>query len=70
MGDLTGLLGHALGDLLVAGTLPPPDLWPARGLAQLFAVIARVGATGDWVALAREALAHGWAGAEAGSTEP
>jgi hypothetical protein len=49
-----------LAELLLRGTLPPADLWPARGAAQLFGVIARVGATGDWVALAREALREGW----------
>jgi hypothetical protein len=51
----------ALGGLLAAGTLPPHDLWPLRGLGQLFAVVARVGATGDWFALSRDALADGWA---------
>ncbi len=50
----------ALADLLVRGALPADDLWPARGLGQLFGVIARVGATGDWVALCQEALRNGW----------
>ena len=49
-----------LAALLTAGSLPPEDLWPTRGAAQLFGVIARVGATGDWPALARDALADGW----------
>jgi len=49
-----------LAALLVAGTLPPTDLWPARGVGQLFAVIARLGATGDWIALTRAALRDGW----------
>jgi hypothetical protein len=49
-----------LAALLVNGTMPPSDLWPSRGSSQLFGVIARVGATGDWVALAREALREGW----------
>jgi hypothetical protein len=49
-----------LAAVLVNGTMPPSDLWPSRGASQLFGVIARVGATGDWVALAREALREGW----------
>jgi len=57
----------ALGVLLAAGTLPPHDLWPLRGLGQLFAVVARIGATGDWVSLARGALADGWDDTETGS---
>jgi hypothetical protein len=57
----------ALAELLAHGSTPPEDLWPSRGVAQLFGVIARVGATGDWPALARAALADGWDGAEAGS---
>jgi len=47
-------------ELILAGALPPQDLWPARGAAQLFATIARAGATGDWPALARAALRNGW----------
>lgn len=46
--------------LALAGSLAPDDLWPARAIAQLFAVIARVGASGDWVGLARAALGNGW----------
>lgn len=49
-----------LARLLFAGALPPPDIWPARGMAQLFGTIARVGATGDWLALSRAALRDGW----------
>jgi hypothetical protein len=49
-----------LAELLVRGKLPPGDLWPARGGAQLFGVLARIGATGDWLALSREALREGW----------
>jgi predicted unusual protein kinase regulating ubiquinone biosynthesis (AarF/ABC1/UbiB family) len=45
-----------------AGALAPPDVWPARGAAQLFATIARVGATGDWSQLAVRALSDGWEG--------
>jgi hypothetical protein len=52
-------------ELVVAGRLAPADLWPARGLAQLFATIARVGATGRWRELARATLRDGWE-AEAG----
>jgi hypothetical protein len=49
-----------LAEVLARGTPPPADLWPSRGASQLFGVIARVGATGDWVMLAREALRDGW----------
>jgi predicted unusual protein kinase regulating ubiquinone biosynthesis (AarF/ABC1/UbiB family) len=51
----------AVVELVLAGELPPQDLWPARGLLQLFGTIARVGATGPWRELARAALADGWA---------
>jgi hypothetical protein len=47
--------------LLAASALPPEDLWPARGVAQLFATIARVGATGSWRDAVRDALRDGWA---------
>jgi hypothetical protein len=47
-------------ELILAGGLPPEDLWPARGLAQLFATIAGVGATGAWRELIRDALRDGW----------
>jgi predicted unusual protein kinase regulating ubiquinone biosynthesis (AarF/ABC1/UbiB family) len=47
-------------EILVAGTLPPQDLWPARAVAQLFGTIARVGATGPWRELARAALRGGF----------
>jgi predicted unusual protein kinase regulating ubiquinone biosynthesis (AarF/ABC1/UbiB family) len=47
-------------ELVLAGALPPEDLWPARGLAQLFGTIARVGANGPWRELARAALRDGW----------
>lgn len=53
---------RALAELIGAGTLAPQDLWPARGVAQLFATIARVGATGPWLELVRAALRDGWAG--------
>jgi predicted unusual protein kinase regulating ubiquinone biosynthesis (AarF/ABC1/UbiB family) len=51
---------EALARLIAAGALPPLDLWPARGIAQAFGVVARVGATGDWLALARAAVRDGW----------
>jgi predicted unusual protein kinase regulating ubiquinone biosynthesis (AarF/ABC1/UbiB family) len=51
---------EAIVELILAGSLPAQDLWPARGVAQLFATIARVGATGDWPALALTALRDGW----------
>ncbi len=56
------LLGRPreLSELIAAGALPPEDLWPARGTLQLFASIARVGATGAWRELVRAALADGW----------
>jgi hypothetical protein len=50
----------AIVELILAGVLPPEDLWPARGVAQLFGTIARVGATGDWLELARASLRDGW----------
>jgi hypothetical protein len=50
-----------LSEVIAAGTMPPEDLWPARGSVQVFATIARVGATGAWRALARAALRDGWA---------
>lgn len=46
--------------LLFAGALPPQDIWPARGMAQLYGTIARVGARGDWLELARAAARDGW----------
>jgi ABC1 atypical kinase-like domain len=46
--------------LILSGTLPPQDLWPARSVAQLYGTIARLGATGDWPRLARTALRDGW----------
>jgi hypothetical protein len=50
----------ALERLAQYGSIAPEDLWPARAVGQLFAVIARLGATGDWLALARAALHDGW----------
>jgi predicted unusual protein kinase regulating ubiquinone biosynthesis (AarF/ABC1/UbiB family) len=50
-----------LSEVIAAGAMPPEDLWPARGSVQLFAAIARVGATGAWRELVRVALREGWA---------
>jgi predicted unusual protein kinase regulating ubiquinone biosynthesis (AarF/ABC1/UbiB family) len=50
-----------LGEVIAAGAMPPEDLWPARGAVQVFATIARVGATGPWRELTRAALRDGWA---------
>jgi hypothetical protein len=49
-----------LPELMLAGALPPDDLWPARGAAQVFGVIARAGASGDWLELVRAAVRDGW----------
>jgi hypothetical protein len=49
-----------LGRLLTAGAVPPDDLWPVNGVARLFGTIARVGARGRWLELARTALREGW----------
>jgi predicted unusual protein kinase regulating ubiquinone biosynthesis (AarF/ABC1/UbiB family) len=51
---------HELIELILGGSLPPQDMWPARGVAQLFGTIARVGATGPWRELVRSALKLGW----------
>jgi predicted unusual protein kinase regulating ubiquinone biosynthesis (AarF/ABC1/UbiB family) len=47
-------------ELILAGSAPPEDMWPARGIAQLFGTIARIGATGPWRELARAAIRDGW----------
>jgi hypothetical protein len=49
-----------IAELILAGSVDPQDLWPLRGHAQLFATIARVGATGCWRELALAALHDGW----------
>ena len=46
--------------LVRSTALRPPDLWPARGVAQLLATIAGVGARGAWSELALRALRDGW----------
>lgn len=49
-----------IAELIVHGALPPQDLWPMRGVAQLFGTIARVGATADWPELIGAGLRDGW----------
>jgi hypothetical protein len=46
--------------LLPHAGVAPEDLWPLRMLGGLFALLARLGARADWLALARRALADGW----------
>ncbi|HWF34944.1 MAG TPA: AarF/UbiB family protein [Solirubrobacteraceae bacterium] len=58
--ERVGDRADALVPILLAASIAPEDLWPARAVAQLFAVIARTGATGDWLELARAALRDGW----------
>jgi ABC1 atypical kinase-like domain len=53
---------ETLARLVLAGTLPAADLWPALAVVQLFATIARVGATGRWGERAVAALRDGWGG--------
>src|SRR5262249_45161601 len=53
---------RALVELIDAGSMPPEDVWPARGVAQLFGTIARVGAPGPWRELARATVRDGWDG--------
>ena len=58
-------LGRRRGQALAvarSGALAPSDVWPARGVAQLFATIARLGATAEWSQLTLRALTDGWAG--------
>lgn len=61
-GERLGDDPDALAELILAGTLPAEDLWTARGFGQLFATIARVGATGSWTELVRAAVRDGWGG--------
>lgn len=46
--------------LILRGSAAPEDLWPGRGIGQLFATIARVGATAPWREEVRAALRDGW----------
>lgn len=50
-----------MNELILAGALPPEDLWPARAVLQLFGTISRVGASGPWLEIARAALGEGLA---------
>jgi hypothetical protein len=59
LGRLEGLEADAAA-LLVAARLPPGDLYPARAIAQLFSLIARIGASGVWRDQVRQALTEGW----------
>jgi predicted unusual protein kinase regulating ubiquinone biosynthesis (AarF/ABC1/UbiB family) len=65
-GAVIALRDRALGrpgpllELLVAARPDPSDLWPGRGLGQLFAAIARAGATAPWRELIRAGLRDGW----------
>ena len=56
----------AISRVLTHGRLPAEDLLAARSGAQLFGTIARVGATGDWLELVRDAAHRGWAAGDAG----
>ncbi|MBV9312091.1 MAG: hypothetical protein JOZ73_14780 [Solirubrobacterales bacterium] len=47
-------------ELMLAGKVLPEDLWPLRGAGQVFATVARVGATGAWRELALGAMRDGW----------
>jgi hypothetical protein len=60
-GDRLFARPRQLSELIGAGAMPPEDLWPARGAAQLFATVARVGARGPWRELVRAGLRDGWA---------
>jgi hypothetical protein len=46
--------------LLLGGGLDPLDLWPGRAIAQVFSVIARIGATAAWPERVQSALSDGW----------
>ena len=58
--DRAGQRPRELVRLITNGSLGPEDLWPSRGVAQLFGTIAQVGATGPWRELALAALRDGW----------
>ena len=48
--------------LLAEARIAPEDLWPVRGVGQVFAAVAAAGgATADWLGLVRAALRDGWA---------
>jgi hypothetical protein len=52
-----------LGELAVAASLRPSELWPLRAVSQLVAAIARVGATAPWRTIVTAALRDGWSAA-------
>jgi predicted unusual protein kinase regulating ubiquinone biosynthesis (AarF/ABC1/UbiB family) len=47
-------------ELSHAARMPPGDLYPARGIAQLVSLLARFGASGVWRDQVRHALQVGW----------
>jgi hypothetical protein len=49
-----------LAALAVRGAVAPEDLWPLRMAGQLVAALGTLGASADWVGLARSALRDGW----------
>jgi hypothetical protein len=49
-----------LAPVIASTALAPEDLWPVRGVAVVIGTLARLGATGDWTAVALRALRDGW----------
>jgi predicted unusual protein kinase regulating ubiquinone biosynthesis (AarF/ABC1/UbiB family) len=49
-----------LAPVIASTALAPEDLWPVRGVAVVIGTLARLGATGDWTAVALSALRDGW----------
>ncbi len=63
VGALADRAAARAGELLALAQRATPDaadLWPARMVGQLVALLAPLGATEDWGALALEALDRGW----------
>lgn len=54
-----------LARLLPAWRVHPPDMWPAAGIAQAFATVARLGVSADWLAIVLAAVREGWSAAGA-----
>ena len=52
-----------LGELALATSLRPNELWPLRAVSQVVAAVARVGATAPWRTVVTAALRDGWAAA-------
>lgn len=52
--------GDEVAALLARASIEPQDLWPARAIVQLGAVLAPLALRRDWLALARDALRDGW----------